>query len=339
MKLSGNVLNNVFSEIDVIDSGSNYKVTFRIMKGLSAELSEGWKTGIAIDASISMISSFGRTMDGTLPPDVKEEYIKKNWIKQLNSDGRKASYFEKEAHEDAIKKGYLKQSPNLMDVEIKKFSAYLAENLDFEGKTEVIYWALGPNGDEIEKIDTFTSASIQNTNFQGPKEVARFGKETHLFPAISYFEKSTRNAKRGFFVCITDGNINDLESVIKFTKDLAKEIEGGKRNFFKAVIIGVGDDISEKQMIELDDLDTGTEVDIWDHKIARNIRDVIEIFAELVSENEIVAPIGSIYNDQKYLIKRFNDGVPAKYTFEIPKTSTSFTLEVGNQSFKQDLKI
>lgn len=338
MKLPGDVLQSVFSEVDVVDSGSNNKVTFHIMKGLSAELSEGWKTGIAIDASVSMISSFGRAMNGALPPNIKEEYIKKNWIKQLSSDGRKASYFKTEGYDDAIAKGYLKQSDNLMDLEIKKFSTYLADNLDSEGKIEIIYWALGPNGDETEKIDSFTSASIQKAFFQGPTEVARFGKETHLFPAVSYFEKNSRTSKRGFFVFITDGNINDLECVIKFTKDLAKDIESKKRNFFKAVIIGLGDDISERQMIDLDDLDTGTDVDIWDHKIAKNVRDVIEIFAELVSENEIVAPIGSIYDIQHNLIKRFNDGVPAKFTFEMSKSSNSFVLEVGNQTFTQSIK-
>jgi hypothetical protein len=38
------------------------------------------------------------------------------------------------------------------------------------------------------------------------------------------------------------------------------------------VLIGVGRDVSEYQMRELDDLDTGTDIDLWDHKIASEMR-------------------------------------------------------------------
>jgi hypothetical protein len=34
-------------------------------------------------------------------------------------------------------------------------------------------------------------------------------------------------------------------------------------------LVGIGDAINESQMEELDDLESGTDVDIWDHKIAK----------------------------------------------------------------------
>ena len=47
-------------------------------------------------------------------------------------------------------------------------------------------------------------------------------------------------------------------------------------------------------MEELDDLDTGTEVDLWDHKLAAEMRVLQEIFAEVVDKNARVADHGRI---------------------------------------------
>jgi len=35
-------------------------------------------------------------------------------------------------------------------------------------------------------------------------------------------------------------------------------------------------------MVELDDLDSGVDVDLWDHKLAAEMRVLQEIFAEVV---------------------------------------------------------
>lgn len=93
------------------------------------------------------------------------------------------------------------------------------------------------------------------------------------------------------YIFITDGYIDDLETVKQYTTQLAKDIAAGKRKLIKCILIGVGKAVDEKQMIELDDLDTGTEIDIWDHKVADDMRELTEIFAELVEENQIVAPV------------------------------------------------
>jgi hypothetical protein len=90
-------------------------------------------------------------------------------------------------------------------------------------------------------------------------------------------------------------------------------------------------------MEELDDLDTGTDVDVWDHKIAKEMRALVEIFAEVVSENVIVAPTGAVYDDKGARVKFYSDGLPAKLAFEMPATSSSFELEVAGQRIKQKL--
>ena len=131
--------------------------------------------------------------------------------------------------------------------------------------------------------------------------------------------------------------MDGLKSVKRYTMQLAKRIQAGKRNSVRCVLIGEGDSIDEDQMAELDDLDTGTDVDIWDHKIAREMRALVEIFAEVVSENQIVAPTATIYDDSGSVAAKFPDGLPAKVTFTMPRASDAFEPEVGARRIRQTL--
>ncbi len=103
------------------------------------------------------------------------------------------------------------------------------------------------------------------------------------------------------------------------------------------MLIGVGDDISREQMEELDDLDTNNDVDIWDHKIVAEMRSLVEIFAEVVSEHQIVAPMGIIYDDQDNVVRRFSDGMPALVKFEMDRASKFFDLVVGEHRIRQSV--
>ena len=337
MQLPSNILHNAFSEIDVNKKNDKLEIFYSTMVGLSGEMSEGWETGIAIDASISMIDAFGKGLKGSVPDDIKKKYKKNKWISTRNHDGRTVNYWEKEAYTDAIKNGYLTQTENVVEPEARKFSSYLADNLDEDGGTDIIYWACGADGKSIEEFGELDSAACLKMEFKGPQKNG-FGQETHLLPAVQYFEKKYRSAERRLFVFITDGYLDDLDKLKSFTKNLAKEIQAGKRNLFKAVLIGLGDEIDEQQMVELDDIETGTDVDIWDHKIAQEMKDIVEIFAELVDENTIIGPKGAVYDSNGKVVEKFNDGVPAKGYFYLPLDSTFFTFEVGDQSIKQSIK-
>jgi hypothetical protein len=90
-------------------------------------------------------------------------------------------------------------------------------------------------------------------------------------------------------------------------------------------------------MEQLDDLDTGTGVDIWDHKIAREMRGLVEIFAEVVDENQIVAPTARILDASGAVVKTFADGLPASATFRMPASSPWFELEVGGERVRQSV--
>jgi len=337
MQLPSNILHPGFSEIDVNPAGNEIEIFYSTMVGLSGKMSEGWETGIAVDASVSMMDAFGKGLTGQVPDHVIKEYKKKGWIESRNHDGKLVHYWDRLAYEDAIKKGFLAPTHNDVEDEARKFSHYLAENLDEDGKTDIIYWACGESGKEIEEFGEVDSNRCKTMVFSGPAKFS-FGLKTHLLPAVRYFEKKYRTAKRGLFVFITDGEIDDLNEIKDFTISLAKNISSGSRNLFKAILIGIGDQVVEDQMIDLDDLDTGTEVDIWDHKIAKQMKDLLEIFAELVDENTIIAPQGVIKDPNGNIVKRFNDGVPARGTFVLPGNSDYFIFEIGSQSIKQIIK-
>lgn len=136
---------------------------------------------------------------------------------------------------------------------------------------------------------------------------------------------------------LTDGRLDDLEQVKGYSTQLARAVAAGQRNPVKFVLVGMGNKVEEAQMEELDDLDTGTEVDLWDHKIAAEMRSTVEIFAEVVLENQIVAPTGAIYDPQNQIVKRYSDGLPAKITITLPAGTKWFELEVEGQRIRQNL--
>jgi hypothetical protein len=185
-------------------------------------------------------------------------------------------------------------------------------------------------------LGDFTEEQCRTLEIIGPRSVA-FGTGTRLTPAVHYFAERFKDASRAMYVFITDGRLDDLAEVKNYSVELARGIAAGQRNMLKCVLIGVGDNLDEGQMEELDDLETGTDVDIWDHKIAKDLRDIVEIFAEVVSEHHVVAPTGVIYDSGGKVAKQYTDGLPAKIEVQLPLSSQWFELEVAGQRIRQSL--
>lgn len=261
---------------------------------------EGAKSGIAIDGSLSMKPAYGLST-GVLGFLV----------------GKRAA-------------------TNVVSVEARKMSSYLASHLDVDGKTAVIYWATGSGKNGIETVGDLTEAEATKYDFKGP---ARFGTRTRLAPAVRYFVDRFGSARWGMYVFITDGVLDDLDAVKKYSIQLAREIEAGNRTPLKLVVIGVGPHVDEKQMVELDNLETGTAVDLWDHKIATEMSQLAEIFTEVVDETMILADSGVIRDELGAVVKDYRDtGVPALLEFSLPaKAAKAFTLEIGGQIIRQPL--
>ena len=235
--------------------------------------------------------------------------------------------------------GFLSRAPvvNTVSPTAQEMCAYLARKLAADGKTSAIYWATGNDGGKIEVIGDLTADQAKTCNFTGPK---RLGGGTRLLPALRYFCERFADAPWGMYVFITDGALQDLEAVKQYTIQLARDIEGGKRNDLKLIMIGVGNQVNEEQMERLDDLDTGTELDLWDHKLASEMQQMAEIFAEVVDENTIIADTGLVRDTAGNVIVDYRDkGVPALMVFDLPKGATSFTLEIGDKAITQPLPL
>jgi len=291
-----------FGEVNVYPaSGGKVRVVATI---LMEPRREGTQTGIALDGSGSMSGSY----------------------KVEESGGFFASLFGKK-----------KSTPQTNEITpvAQKVCAYLAKNLDADGGTTVIYWAVGPGGSKVQEVGDLRAEEAEKHFFGPPDE---FGGGTRLLPAVKYFVDRFSDAPWGFYVFMTDGEIHDLEEVKRYSRQLAQEVSSRKRKPLKFVLIGLGDNVNERQMEELDDLETGTEIDLWDHKLAKEMRVLQEIFAEVVDKNARVADSGKILDPQGKVVKNYSDtGMPALLEFEMPSGAEYFTLDVNGNQIHQGL--
>jgi hypothetical protein len=143
----------------------------------------------------------------------------------------------------------------------------------------------------------------------------------------------------GFFVFITDGQIDDFEEVKDFTEQLSKDVDKRTVNKVKLVLVGVGHSINRAQLAELDDLpdERDLPVDVWDHKIVGEKRDIADVVAEVVDENKKFDMSASALDHNKEVRKKF-EALPALIEFDLPLDATSFHLEItGGKLIKQPL--
>src|ERR1043165_5367143 len=168
---------------------------------------EGAQTGIAIDGSGSMRKLFGQDTGG----------------------GVVSPIFAKPKLENQV-------SPVA-----QKLCAYLARNIDADGGTTCIYWAVGNNGTQVEVVGDLTADQADRHEFKGPHD---FGTGTQLLPAVRYFVDRFKDAPWGFYVFITDGELFDLEEVKRYSTRLAQDIAANRRNPVKFVLIGLGPDVN-----------------------------------------------------------------------------------------------
>jgi hypothetical protein len=289
-----------FGEVNVYPAAGKTRVVATI---LMEPHKEGAQTGIALDGSGSMAKLYGVEEGG---------------------GGFLASLL-----------GWKKEGHNEVTPVAQRTCAYLARKIDADGGTTCIYWAVGPGGSQIEEVGDLRADEAERHVFGPPRN---FGSGTQLLPAVKYFVERFRTAPWGFYVFITDGELHDLEEVKQYSTWLAREVAGRRRNPLKFVLIGVGPDVNEAQMEELDDLDTGTEVDLWDHKLASEMRVLQEIFAEVVDKNARISDHGRILDPQGRVVKDYSDtGMSAYLEFEMPAGADYFTLEVHGNRIHQGL--
>ena len=139
------------------------------------------------------------------------------------------------------------------------------------------------------------------------------------------------------YVFITDGAIEDMDAAKQYCTQLAKDISVGRRGDLKLVIIGLGDQVNAEQLDQLDNLETGTDVDLWDAKLASEMKDLESIFAEVVEEGSVVVMGDGIVRDSKsqVVIDYRDTGLPAVLEFTLPIGEKSFSLEINTNVITQ----
>ena len=334
--LPSSMLENEFGKVYIREEGGQRHVEFTVwVRCLPPSLAEGWQTGVALDASQSMKKWYGRDL---LPVKISQEvvadYKQKGWLVIEERDGRQVRLLKRDAYADANERGIIRFTENIVEPLAREFSADLAAGLAANGRASLIYWACGEEGGQYEEIGDFDEQGCAGLELCGPEH---FGDGTRLTPAVRYFVDRFSDAPRGMYVFITDGRIQDMEELKDYTTELARQIEAGRRNLVKCVLIGVGAEIDEEQLNELDDLDTGTDVDLWDHKIAKEMRALSEIMVELVAENCMIGTSVSIFDAAGNEVARFTDGLPNRIRFSMPASSDSFELRVGDHRVRQSV--
>ncbi len=234
--------------------------------------------------------------------------------------------------------------PNLVEPVAKALTAFLSK-FSSDGKCATVYWACGPDGSAIEEIGRFTANEVLNAGFSGPQKNV-WGKQTRLLPPVKHFvENVFQSSPWSIGVIITDGIIDDLIDVKNYCLKIGLELASGQRQYFKLVLIGVGDQIDQAQLNELNNmfvgsgkkLPSGSDVDIWDHKIASEMNKLEEIFTEIVDESTIVVASGRIVDDKGRIAREYAQGLPAVLKFELPLDSGAFRLEWADGSVEQSL--
>jgi len=333
-QVSNKLLNDAFGELNLIRRDDDLEVVLTALVDPSqSSTGEGWQTGVALDGSASMMTPFGAHYEFIRPIDQQTvaNLLSKGFATEKVVDGTTVLEFTQDGFASMEKDGMLRRAANEVQEFARKSIPYLAEKLDEDGGTTLIYWACGESGKDIEVVGDLTAKDAPERKYAGPQA---WGGGTFLMPAIDYFLKRFSDAKMGFYVFVTDGEIDDFEAVKKFTAELSHDLDAKRRNPVKLILIGVGDQINRKQLEELDDLpdELDLPVDVWDHKIVKEMRGLTDIFAELVDENLILAPSGRILDDNNTVAKEFSDGVPALMEFTLPLETKSFSLEITGGS-------
>jgi hypothetical protein len=270
---------------------------------------EGARTGLALDTSASMRKWYGDT--GVKSP--------------LLAGARVA--------------------PNIVEVVARKMAAFLT-HFSADGRVSLLYWACGHDGSRVEEIGRPTEAEAHRLKIAGPSKHP-WGRGTRLLPPVRYFvETAFATAPWSIAVLVTDGIIEDLAAVKDYCLDLGRQIAAGRRPPVKFVLLGVGEEIDEAQMEELDDMFNGTElrdpkgeaIDLWDHKLAREMLALEEIFAEVVAEDSVVAPRGRVLGPDGDVARDYTDGLPALLRFTLPAGADAFTLEFSGNQVIQDIR-
>lgn len=227
---------------------------------------------------------------------------------------------------------------NEVELQVRGLLQYLATK-DRHGRLRVAYWACGPVGADVETIGTLSSVSVDQYRCPGPHQP---GGHALLAPAmrdfIDYFRRqASTGARRGCAVFVTAGPVHDATEVKALSARIAGEVGALKYPPVQFILVGVGDQVDEKQLDEVCRGQYEGLGRLWCHRVARDLPDLAEVVAVLVEETTTVAKGGVVTDDHGRVLKRYEGRLPAVLEFVVSDGCASFTLEVAGQRYTQPL--
>ena len=164
-QMPANLIMAEFGEVNVRQNPFELKaakchVEFTIAMEPQGRFAEGWRTGLALDASASMKRAYGRKIEARVDPELLTDYIKQGRLRAYVEDGEPTRKIQREAFAELQDRGYeINYTKNTLQPLVQNLTAYLSESLDGTGKTSLIYWGCG-KGDEIQVLGEFDSIFI-----------------------------------------------------------------------------------------------------------------------------------------------------------------------------------
>jgi len=323
-----------FGEVSIRQVGDQLQVAAALAMGkfLMGDC-ERCVTGLALDASQSMKDGYGRGR--TVPPEERKKFIEKGMYEEVIRDGVVRRVLSQAAREEVVRKQLIRPTKNTVHESAANMIESLIRTFSTGGVTsgtcEVIYWACGADGKEIESSGEVTIDQLKSLKMNGPQSQT-FGPETHLAPPFRYFAERTKDIT-GVFVFVTDGHIDDEQEVIKETHRVASEIKNKARPSIKCVLIGVGKQIDIEQFDRIDDMEMPEKlsgIDIWNSKVLTDMRGMSDAWSEIFDPETPVGDNLKIHNDQGEMVYEKMDEVKALITFEMPAGSRYFDLVLDN---------
>ncbi|MEL7418895.1 MAG: hypothetical protein AAGK10_10020 [Cyanobacteria bacterium J06555_3] len=228
---------------------------------------------------------------------------------------------------------------NLIEPEVRRLCSFICD-YSGDGTVELIYWAVGDKGQNIELASTLNADSSKTIVVSGPK-YEEWGTGTKLLPPLEYFLSEFADAPWTVLLFITDGVMADLDEVKARAMEIGEEIITGKRGHCKLVVVGLGEEVDEEQLQILDYMFDGTElgkqgIDLWDCKLADNINELQDVWDEV--DFGITLPgYAQIVDDLGHELQVYADGIPQRMEFSVPAETKFVVVEIAGQTIKQPL--
>ncbi|MCO6456673.1 MAG: hypothetical protein J5I93_15350 [Pirellulaceae bacterium] len=331
-----------FGEVSLRQIGDRLQVAATVAMGAFI-LGDGERciTGLALDASQSMQDDYGRGR--TIPAEVSKQFLDKGMFEERVRDGVKRRVLTRQAREEAIQKGWAVSTTNIVQTPCRTMIDNLIRTFASGGVTsgscEVVYWACGKEGRDIEPLGEVRYEHLPALELVGPRQQP-FGPETHLAPPFRHFAERARETN-GIFVFVTDGHLDDEAEVVAETHRLAAEIKAGHRPSLKCVLLGVGKQVDRPQLGRIDDMEMPPslgEIDVWNAKVLGEMRDMNDAWSEIFDPETVIGTSLRVFNDRGELVCEQTDEVKALIKFEMPAGSSFFELVLeGDLRVRQPL--